>query len=355
VKDGIDMKAIIVYAPGDIRYAEVEKPRPGPREVLTRVAYCGICGTDLEILNGDTSLAKKGLIHYPVRIGHEWSGVVEEVGSEVTEFKAGDRVISDTGSSCAACESCLSGCFKQCRNLKALGTVEDHKEGAFAEYMLMPHWHMHKLPDHVGLDEAALIEPATISWNGISNCRINPDSTVLIIGTGAIGLTAVSLAKVQGAARVLLAGRKDFKLEVGRKMGADATVNVTRENLRDFVMRETGHQGVSIIFETSGSAGYANSMELMAYNGTVALVGFYEEKLDGFDLNSLVLGQKKLIGCEGSAWSAPLVIDIVAQGRLAMKPMITHVVPFSQAIDAIRSAHENSERKIKILVKIGEE
>jgi 2-desacetyl-2-hydroxyethyl bacteriochlorophyllide A dehydrogenase len=350
------MKAIIIYAPGDIRYAEIAKPKPGPREVLTRVVYCGICGTDLEILHGDTSLAKNGLIHYPVRIGHEWSGIVEEVGSEVTDFKPGDRVISDTGSSCGQCEACLSGHFKSCRNLISLGTVETHKEGAFAEYMLMHHWHMHHVPDSIGLDEAALIEPATIAWNGLNNCQIRPGSNILIIGTGAIGLTAVGLAKYQKAGKVMLAGRKDFKLDVGKKVGADAVVNVTRENLLDFVMRETGDSGVDVFFETSGAAEYvAQSLDMMSFNGTIALVGFYEDYLNGFDLNRLVMGARKLIGCEGTAWSAPTVIDIARQGKLILKPLITHIIPFDQAIEAMRTARQNTDHKIKMLVKIGKE
>jgi 2-desacetyl-2-hydroxyethyl bacteriochlorophyllide A dehydrogenase len=350
------MKAIIVYAPGDIRLVEIEKPKPGPREVLTRVVYCGICGTDVEILHGDTSLVKNGLIQYPVRIGHEWSGIVEAVGSEVTDFKPGDRVISDTGSSCGTCDDCLSGRFKQCRDIVSLGTVGAHKEGAFAEYILMYHWHMHKLPDHVSLGEGVLVEPSTIAWNALSNCHISKGSTVLVIGTGAIGLAATGLSKVMGAERVLLAGRKDFKLDVGRVIGADAVVNITKENMRDFVLRETDHRGVNVFLETSGYANYINqSLDMIEPGGVIALVGFYENFLDGFDLNRFVIGQKRLLGCEGTSWSAPLVIDLLAQGRLKTKPMITHIVDFAGAIDAIRSARENTERKIKVLVQISKE
>lgn len=346
------MKAIVVNAPGNIGYAEVEKPKPGPYEVLAKVSYCGICGTDSEIYYGDTSLTRKGLVRYPVRIGHEWSGVVEEVGAKVKEFKPGDRVISDTGSSCGICKECLSGNFKRCRQLRSLGTVGFHKEGAFAEYIVMYHWHMHKIPDNVSMEEAALVEPATIALNGLEDCAPDPESTVLITGTGAIGLLAVSMAKQKGL-RVLLAGRKQFKLDVGLAMGADAVVNLTTEDLKTFVGEQTGGKGLELFYDTTGASEFiTQALELTGYMGTIALVGFYEKSLNHFDVNRMVMEHKRIQGCEGSAWRAPQVLELAKQGKIRLKPLITGRIPFEEAADAIRSSRENTEKKIKILVEM---
>lgn len=349
------MKALVVKAPGKIEYQEVAKPVPGPHEVVSRVCYCGICGTDGEIYHGDTSLAHNHLIHYPVRIGHEWSGIVESVGSEVHDFKPGDRVISDTGSSCGKCESCLRGNFRRCDHLVSLGTIGDFKEGAFAEYIVMHEWHMHKVPDEISLEEAALVEPGTVALHALENSRVKPGETILVTGTGVIGLMAVNLAKQMGL-RVLLAGRKPFKLNIGRQMGADVTINTTQEDLSQAVLRATDGRGVDVFYDTTGAMSIVNcAMDLTAYAGRIALLAFYDDLLNAFDVNKLVMYHKSLLGCEGTDWCAPRVLDIVKQKKVPLTPMITHRVDFAHAAEAIRNSRTNTAEKIKVMVQIGKE
>jgi len=350
------MKALVVTAPGQLEYKEIEKPVPGPYEVLTRVCYCGICGTDAEIYHGDTSLTRDGLVQYPVRIGHEWSGIVEAVGSEVKGFKPGDRVISDTGSSCGVCEECLHGDFRKCQNeIVSLGTVGNHHPGAFAEYICMYHWHMHKVPDNISLDEATLVEPGSIALHALENSKAAPGETILIAGTGVIGLVAVNLAKQMGL-RVLLAARKQMKLDIGRQMGADVIINLTEEDLSEAVLRATDGKGVDIFYDTTGAMDIIKrAQDLTAYAGRISLLAFYEEQLNAFDLNTLVRFHKSLLGCEGSGWCAPRVLDIVGQKIVPLSPMITHRVSFEEAADALRNSRKDTAQKIKVMVKIGEE
>lgn len=349
------MKALVVTAPGQMEYQEIEKPIPGPCEVVSRVCYCGICGTDGEIYHGDTSLAENGLIHYPVRIGHEWSGIVEAVGSEVKDFKPGDRVISDTGSSCGKCEACLSGNFRKCDKLVSLGTIGDYKEGAFAEYIVMHHWHMHKIPDNISLEEAALVEPGTVALHGLENSKAKAGETILVTGTGVIGLMAVNLAKQMGL-KVLLAGRKPFKLDIGLQMGADAVINTTEEDLSEAVRRVTDGRGVDIFYDTTGAMDIVkHAMDLTVYAGRISLLAFYDDLLNAFDVNKLVMFHKSLLGCEGTDWCAPRVLDIVAQKKVPLTPMITHRVSFEKAADAIRTSRQNTAEKIKTMVQIGAE
>lgn len=349
------MKALVVTAPGQIEYKEFAKPVPGPYEVVSRVCYCGICGTDGEIFHGDTSLAEDGLIHYPVRIGHEWSGVVEAVGCEVTDFKPGDRVISDTGSSCGTCEACLGGNFRKCKKINSLGTVGDHKEGAFAEYIVMYHWHMHKIPDDVALEDAALVEPGTVAMHALENSKAKAGETILVTGTGVIGLMAVNLAKQMGL-RVLLAGRKPFKLDIGKQMGADVVINTTQEDLSEAVLKITDGRGVDIFYDTTGAMEIVNrAMDLTAYGARISLLAFYDDLLNAFDVNKLVMYHKSLLGCEGTDWCAPRVLDIVAKKLVPLSPMITHRVSFEEAADAIRNSRKDTALKIKTMVQIGKE
>ncbi|MGO9310729.1 MAG: zinc-dependent alcohol dehydrogenase [Spirochaetia bacterium] len=346
------MQAIVVESPGNIRMVETAKPRVGPGDVLTRVAWSGICGTDLAIMSGDMSLVREGLITYPVRIGHEWSGVVEQVGKDVKRFRPGDRVVSDTAVTCGTCAHCLRGDIAECRERRSLGTI-NHWPGSFAEYMLMPERHMHALPDSIDLDEAALIEPATIALAGVRKLVVSPATCVLIVGTGPIGLAALALVKSQGAGMVLVSGRKDRKLAVGRAMGADAVVNVTKEDLAGFVMKHTGGKGVDAVLETSGNIeALGPCVKVLAQGGTIALIGFFETSLNGFNIDAVVFKEVQLRGVMGEFGLVEPVIDAMGGRKMSLKPLITHRVPFAQAIEAMKTAHEKNETKIKMLVEM---
>lgn len=346
------MKAITIFGPGDARMLEVDRPAAGPGEALVRVAYTGICGTDLAIYSGEMSLVKSGALTYPVRIGHEWSGVVEAVGEGVVGFKPGDRVVSESGVSCGTCAACLAGDYAACRNAKSVGTI-NHWPGAFAEYMLMPVRHLYRLADGVGLDEAALIEPATVAYAGICDIDFSREPSVLVIGTGAIGLAAAGICKALGASTVLLSGRKDSKLEVGRSMGADAVVNASKEDVAAFVMERTRGKGAEVIVETSGNPAVIGEIpRLAAQRAVVPLIGFYERKIDGFDIDAFVFKEIRLQGILGKFFLVPKVIELLATGRLRLKPAITHRFPFDGAIGAMRSADERADTKIKMLVEL---
>jgi L-iditol 2-dehydrogenase len=346
------MKAIVIESPGNIRMVETPKPVIGPGDVLTRVAWAGICGTDLAILSGNMSLIREGLITYPVRIGHEWSGIVEQVGSGVTRFTPGDRVVSDTAVTCGTCEYCLRGELGKCQNGRSLGTV-NHWPGSFAEYMLIPERHMHALPDSIDLDEAALIEPASIALAGVQKIGITPSTSVLIVGTGPIGLAALALVKSKGAGRVLLSGRKPSKLAVGKAMGADAVVNVTEEDLAGFVKKHTAGKGVDSVLETSGNIQTVSQcLSVVAQRGIIALIGFFETALNGFNIDALVFKEVQLQGIMGEFGLAEQVIEIMAQRKMSLKPLITHRIPFDAAINAMKTANEKSETKIKMLVEV---
>lgn len=348
------MKAIVIYGPGDIRCVETGKPVAGPGDVLTKVQYCGICGTDLSILSGDMTLIRDGRIKYPVRIGHEWSGIVEEVGDEVVGIKPGDKVIGDNFVSCGECPNCKKGDFFHCGNCRAVGTVNCW-DGAFAEYMLMPARHVHVLPDNIDLDEAALVEPSTIAYNGLLQGDIDAGSSVLITGTGPIGLAAVTLSKILGAYKVIVAGRKDGKLSVGTRIGADAVINVMKENLEDAVMRETDGKGADLVLETSGSIDcIIRSLSVVRSKGVVSLVGFYEKDLNGVNIDDIVMRGIYIKGLRGHEGVINRVIEMLASSRLDLKPLITHRFSFDQAVDAFKTAHEKNETKIKMLVEINE-
>ena len=346
------MKAITIFGPNDARMVDEPRPEVGPRDALVRVAYSGVCGTDLAILSGEMGLVKDGSIKYPVRIGHEWSGVVEELGSEVTRFRKGDRVVSETAVTCGVCPACQRGDYGKCRATRSLGTI-NHWPGSFAEYMLMPERHLYKLGDSIPLDEAALIEPACVALAGATKIDFSSRPSVLVIGTGAIGLAAVALCKAYGSPLVMLSGRKESKLEAGRAMGADAVVNASREEVAAFVKERTGGRGADAILETSGNPAVIGSLpSLAAQRAVVPLIGFYERKIDGFDIDAFVSREIRLMGIMGEFFLVPKVIELLAAKRLSLRPVITHRFPFDKTIEAMMTAQDKAETKIKMLAEI---
>ena len=344
------MRALEISGPHAVREISVPIPKIEKDEALIRVAYSGICATDYEILSGDMALVREGKIRYPVRFGHEWSGVVEKVGSSVIRFAPGDHVVSDPGVTCGVCPACRRGDWEACRHVKSVGTVNCW-DGSFAEYIRIPERHLYHLPDCISLRHAALIEPAGIALEGIRKMKDVRGRTVLVIGTGAIGMTAVAFAKYAGAARVLLAGRTDAKLEIGKKLGADRAVNIGKENLAEVIVRETDGQGVYGTVETSGNIDAVSQCpDLTAAGGVVAYIGFYDRSADRFPIDTVVSREQCVCGVMGHFGTAGHVIQALETGKVDLMPIVTHTIPFDQALEAMLHPERLEGIRIKILV-----
>lgn len=347
------MKAIVIQKPFELKMIDAPRPKVGPKEVLSRVCYSGICATDMAMYDGTLFSGQPDMVQYPVRIGHEWSGVVEEVGSEVVGLMPGDKVVGDDCVPCGDCEFCLSGQYQICPFCRAVGTVKDAWPGSFAEYMLLPSKLVFKLDDSVDLKEAALIEPAGIAFTGLRKGGIRVGDVVVIVGTGAIGLAAVGLAKSFGASKVILVGRRDAKLEVGRKMGADVTINARTQDVAECVKQETKmNLGADVVLETSGNV--EALMQCFSYiraGGTLSVLGFYEKMLDGFEIDKIVLSYIDIKGVAGTANTFAPIIKLMEQKLVSFAPLVSEVYPVSRYKEAFDRVLENDENRIKILIE----
>ena len=347
------MKAIVVQKPNELKLVEVDKPIPGPKDVLSRVCYSGICATDIAIYEGTLFNGDENMLRYPVRIGHEWSGIVEEVGSEVTAFKPGDIVVGDDSVPCGDCEFCLSGEYQLCPFGRSVGTVKDTWPGSFAEYMLMPSRMMFNIGQDIDLKEAALIEPAGIAFTGLKKGEIKPGDTVVIVGTGTIGLAAVGLARTFGASKVILVGRRDSKLEIGRQMGADILINSRNQKLPDAILPHTRMGlGADVVVETSGNVdAFKSCLSFIRNGGKLSVLGFYEQLIPDFEIDRLVLSYIDIKGVAGTANTFPPIINMLKQNLIDLKPLISCVYPFSDYQKAFDKVIENDDRRIKILIE----
>ena len=350
------MKAAVITKVGEVRVVDVPRPTPQPDEVLVKVAYCGICGTDHGIYTGQSGLLKKGLIAFPLRFGHEWSGVVAEVGSAVTRFKPGDWVTADGKVTCGVCENCRAGRWGDCLALRAVGTVGLHGTvwpGAMAEYMLMTERNTFAVPEGVTLCEAALIEPAAIARNAYRNLEV-VGTRVLVVGTGPIGQGAVGDAKALGASRVICAGRSKSKLMIAKRMGADACFSTEEEDIVEAVMRETDGRGVDIVVETTSNAGIVQKLpSLLSNMSAISLLGFYGAPVP-IDLDELTLHKAELRGIGGTRGFFPETVRLVGEGKLHMLPILTHTIGFDDA-EHMMERFEQAEGRVKMMVEISGE
>ena len=317
--------------------------------MVVRMLRNGICATDLAILSGTASFIRDGSTPYPVRFGHEFVGEVAEIGEDVKDLKLGDRVISVGYVSCGHCAECEKGHFDRCLNMRSVGTVKTWP-GSYAEYGSFPERDLIRVPESFSDDQAALIEPAAVAMLGVKKCEIvKGETSVLVIGTGPIGIAAAALAKHYGASKVMLSGRTPEKLAIAKKLGADAVCNPMEESLYDFVMKETEGRGVDCVIECSGSVGVLDdAVRMLALLGKLVVIAFYEQLWRSFDLDRLTLKQGSLLTVVYHDYDD--VIRAMQEG-LDLTPLITRHVGFDEC-GAFMEQMASAKRKqdIKVMV-----
>lgn len=261
------MKAARFYEKGKMVVEEIPVIDPGPEEVLIKVKYCGICGTDVHIFYGEKGSAE---VNPPVTLGHEFSGEIVKIGERVKRLKVGDRVSADPNTYCGACYFCMNGKKHLCPDMKGLGTAID---GAFAEYITVPEKTVCRIPDHVSDEAAAMIEPISCCLHGLDMTDIRPGDNVMIVGTGNIGLIMVQLARYAGAAVIIAAEPNEKRREKARLLGADITINPLTDDL-EAVLKEYKIPNVDKVIDCAGLTSTAEySVRYAGKGATVMLFG----------------------------------------------------------------------------------
>ena len=337
-------------SPGRGEFVNVPLPELNADDVLVKIKYCGICGTDYALFSGKSGFFRKGQASYPIRLGHEWSGTVEKTGKKVTRVKKGDRVIGDNFVSCGKCPACERGDYGNCQFRMNVGTIDPCWPGAFAEYYVIPERHVYRLADSVPLLEATLCEPLSVAYGGVKNMDMNGGSVVVVIGTGSIGMSAAALSVQKGAGQVYMLGRNAFKLEKAMGLGIDGVINSALEDPEQALLRLTGGRHADFILECSGAAQSLDECVRMSARGAeTALIGFYERDDITFDFDSFVSKELKMTGIMGQFGNIEAVSEIMAEHDLKMGSVITGLVPFDRCAPAFSPSDRG--RVIKTVVE----
>ena len=344
------MKAAVLTGIRKFEYLAIERPTPQPGEVLVRIKAVGICGTDMELYNGTMPFFEMGLCKYPLLPGHEWSGVIEEVGSGVTGLKPGDKVTGDVSIGCGKCMFCKRGLYSLCDSRCEVG-VSGGKDGAYAEFLIMPEQFTYKFSDSISFDAAAMTETTATVVKSIWKAPIKLGDVVLVLGAGPIGLMALQAANAAGAGYTIVADRFKSKLDMAGQLGAEKVVNTSEQNLCQVVNDLTHQRGVDYVMEASGS------VELMALApsltkdaGVINTIGIYTTKIPEFDLSDIVLRDITLSGSVASPNVYEATLRLIGSGRLKTEPCISHRFSLKDIDKAIKIQEKTPEDRTKIML-----
>lgn len=330
------MKALakLQAAPG-LTMTDVAMPEVGHNDLLIKITKTAICGTDIHIWNWDEWSQKT--IPVPMHVGHEYVGVVAGMGSEVQGFTIGQRVSGEGHITCGYCRNCRAGRRHLCRNTVGVGV---NREGAFAEYLVIPAFNAFPIPDDISDDLASIFDPfGNAVHTALSFNLVGED--VLITGAGPIGIMAVAIAKHVGARHVVITDVNDYRLELARKMGATRAVNVAREDLKAVMQELAMTEGFDVGLEMSGNPqAFRQMLDVMNHGGKVALLGI-PPKDTSIDWNQVIFKGLEIKGIYGremfETWYKMVAL---IQSGLDITPIITHhfkVDDFEQGFAAMLS------------------
>lgn len=311
-----------------VELREVPEPEIGEWDVLLEVKAAGVCGSDIEMWHHRVGFA----VNVPIIQGHEFCGIIRDAGSGVKEFKAGDRVVSETAAYiCGSCSFCRKGEYNLCPDRKGYGAGVD---GCFTRYVRVPERVLHKIPENVSFDYAALTEPASVAYNAVFvKSRIKPGEPVVVIGPGPIGLFAVQMARIGGAYPIVLIGTDADKnrLETGIKIGADYIINVSTDDAVKTLMGLTGGMGAPLVVDAAGNnAALKTAFDIVSRNGQITRLG-WDPRPVNISLDPVIAKVITLQGSFSHTWSTwEAVLKLVSCGKLMMDPMITHRFPLEK-------------------------
>lgn len=341
------MKALQLSEYKRLELKDLPTPEPANDELLIRVAACGICGSDVHGYDGST-----GRRIPPIVMGHEAAGVVVKSGSQVTGFQPGDRVTFDSTVYCGRCEFCLKGDVNLCNQRQVIGVScnEFRREGAFAEFLVVPARIAYKLPDSLQFAEAAMLEAVSVALHGVAVSQMQGGETVLVVGAGMIGLLLLQAARAAGASTIFIADLDATRLDLAAQLGADQTILGSGGALTDEVLRATDGKGVDLVLEAVGcEETIVAAIDCSRKGGTVTLVGNIAPQIR-LPLQKVVSRQIRLQGSCASAGEYPQAIEMIASGRIKVSPLITAIAPLSDGPSWFERLHGREPNLMKIVL-----
>ncbi|HUM65447.1 MAG TPA: galactitol-1-phosphate 5-dehydrogenase [Chitinophagaceae bacterium] len=342
------MKALVLEDYMQLVYKEVPTPQPGPHDVLVKVMAVGICGSDVHGLDGST-----GRRIPPLIMGHEASGIVEQVGEEVIQWKKGDRVTFD--STIYKPQDWYSRCgmynISDDRMVLGVSTPEFKKDGAFAEYVTVPEHIVYSIPPNVGFTEAALTEPAAVALHAINLSGLQTRDSVAVIGAGMVGMFVIQLLRIKGCSKIIAVDTDPGKLKLAMQSGASYGFRPDDPALTDSINMLTENRGVDIAIEVVGvQDSIHKAIDLSRKGATIVLVGNLSPVVE-LPLQRIVTRQLKLQGSCAINGEYPEILQLISEGKLDMKSILSAESPLQEGAEWFQRLYKKEKGLMKVILK----
>ncbi len=338
------MKQAVLVGPEKIEFSEIERPVIKPNEILMKVKYVGICGSDIHAYYG-----KHPFMSFPIRLGHEMSGEVVEVGADVKDIQVGDLVTAMPQEFCGECEPCKSGRYNICNTLKVIGC---QSPGASCEYFNVDAALIKKMPKELDAQLAATVEPAAVGVHAVRRTTVK-DMNVVVIGAGTIGNVTAQAAMAEGAKSVLITDLSDYRLELAKSCGIPHAANTGKMSMQEAVDQAFGGEGADVFFECIGIGPTVNqAIECSKKGHDIVIVGVYGS-MPQINMAWVQDREFRLIGTlmylEKDFQDT---IDYMAAGKINMKPLVSKVFPFDEYREAYKYIENNKDISLKVLIEV---
>ncbi|WP_394914022.1 NAD(P)-dependent alcohol dehydrogenase [uncultured Robinsoniella sp.] len=343
------MKAAYMDGTYEIIYRDIEKPVPGENEVLVKIEYVGICGSDVHFY--ENGRIGDFIVDGPFILGHESAGTIVETGSKVTDLKTGERVALEPGITCGKCEFCKTGRYNLCPEVKFFATPPYH--GVLTEYAVHPSDMCFKLPENVSTKEGALVEPLAVGLHAAAQGNVKLGDSVVILGGGCIGLVTLLACKARGAANVIVVDMLQKRLDYAEKLGANHTVNAKEINVEKELERLLGGIGADVVLETAGAVKtIQQTPEFTKRGGTIVLVGMAPQDVIAFDFAKVMAKELSVKSVFRYRNLYPVAIAAIADGKIDVGKIATHEFDFSDVKLAFDTVIENAQDVVKGVIKV---
>ncbi len=339
------MKQQIVVEPGKIEFLEIPIPELNEKDVLIKIMRLGVCGSDIHVYQG-----KHPYTTYPVTQGHEVSGMIEEVGSKVTNFKPGDKVTIQPQVVCGECYSCTHDRYHICYSLKVMGF---QTTGMASEFFVTKAKRVLRLPDNMSFEHGAMIEPMAVACGVFTKTDDVKGLNIIVLGAGPIGNLTAQTAKALGAKSVLITDVSDYRLELAKKVGIDHTINTSKQNLSEEIVKAFGSDKADVIIECVGNRQTIDDAIQNARKGTdIIIVGVFGEKTI-IDLSTIQNNELRLIGMLMYQTKEYLqAIELVHSRKIQLEPLMTKHFKFDDYNKAYQYILEMKDKVMKVFIDV---
>jgi L-iditol 2-dehydrogenase len=346
-EESYKLKALVLKDYNRFSYEDVPQPEYDSDDLLIQVKACSICGSDVHGMDGST-----GRRIPPVIMGHEASGIVAAMGANVKGFAVGDRITFDSTIYCGRCYYCRKGQINLCDNRRVLGVScnEYRQNGAFAEYVTIPHHIAYHLPEGLSFEKAAMVEPVSVAVHAVSRSPVTLNDTAVVVGVGMIGLFVLQVLRLAGCRQIIAVDLDQRKFDLARQFGATHCLAANQGDLLAQIANLTNGRGADISFEAVGiTPTVKTAVDVLRKGGTLTLVGNLKPMVD-FPLQPVVTRQISVLGTCASNGEYPICLDLIESGKVNVDALISATVPLQEGAEWFQRLYNKEPGLMKVIL-----